>query len=101
RGIRQGRGRQTDEVRPYAGTDLQVGRGPHVSALMKAIRQNDVPAVRTLIAQGVNVSELDDNDDAPLVMAAYEGRSEIVRLLLKDRAICTHNVRTKYVQLTR
>ena len=57
-----------------------------MTALMKAVNQNDVAAVRKLIAQGVNVDELEPNGDAPLVMAAYEGHTEIVRLLLEAGA---------------
>lgn len=53
-----------------------------MSALMKAVQKNDVAAVKSLIAQGVNVDELDANGDAPLVMAAYKGHTEIVQLLL-------------------
>ena len=57
-----------------------------MTALMKAVNQNDAEAVRKLIAQGVNVDELEPNGDAPLVMAAYQGHSEIVRLLLEAGA---------------
>jgi ankyrin repeat protein len=45
--------------------------------------------VKKLIAQGVNVSELDANQDAPLVMAAYKGYTEIVTLLLEAGADVT------------
>ncbi len=57
-----------------------------MTALMDAVTRNDVAAVKRLIAQGVNVSELDANQDAPLVMAAYKGYSEIVKLLLEAGA---------------
>ena len=60
-----------------------------MTALMKAVQNNDVSAVKKLIAEGVNVSELDANQDAPLVMAAYEGRAEIVKLLLEAGADVT------------
>ena len=60
-----------------------------MTALMKAVKSNDVSQVKELIRQGVNVSELDANGDAPLVMAAYEGLSEIVRLLLEAGADVT------------
>lgn len=53
-----------------------------MSSLMKAVQRDDVAAVKRLIAEGVNVSELDANGDAPLVMAAYKGHTGIVRLLL-------------------
>ncbi len=57
-----------------------------MTALMTAVQKNDIAAVRKLIAQGVDVSELDDNQDAPLIMAAYKGRTEIVKLLLEAGA---------------
>lgn len=60
-----------------------------MTPLMKAVEKNDVATVKKLIAQGVNVSELDTNQDAPLVMAAYLGHSEIVRLLLEAGADVT------------
>jgi ankyrin repeat protein len=53
---------------------------------MTAVRANNVTAVRTLIGQGVNVSELDANQDAPRVMAAYLGHTEIVKRLLEAGA---------------
>lgn len=53
-----------------------------MTALMKAVKSNDVARVKDLIAQGANVDEL-DGGDAPLVMAAYEGHNEIVKLLLE------------------
>jgi ankyrin repeat protein len=57
-----------------------------MSALMKAVQHNDPATVKRLIAEGVNVSELDANGDAPLVMAAYKGYTEVVRLLLEAGA---------------
>jgi uncharacterized protein len=60
-----------------------------MTALMDAVIRNDAAAVKKLIAQGVNVSELDDNQDAPLVMAAYKGYTEIVKLLLEAGADVT------------
>ena len=54
--------------------------------LMKAVQRNDAAAVKSLIAQGANVDELDANGDAPLVMAAYKGHAAIVRLLLEAGA---------------
>jgi ankyrin repeat protein len=57
-----------------------------MTALMKAVDRNEIDAVRKLIAQGANVDELEPNGDAPLVMAAYLGHNEIVRLLLEAGA---------------
>jgi uncharacterized protein len=57
-----------------------------MTALMQAVRGNDVAAVEQLIAEGANVNELEPNGDAPLVMAAYLGHAEIVRKLLEAGA---------------
>src|SRR4051812_37554675 len=57
-----------------------------MTALMKAVDHNDAAAVRKLISQGVNVDELEPNGDAPLIMAAYKGYTEITRLLLEAGA---------------
>jgi ankyrin repeat protein len=56
---------------------------------MKGLRRNDIARVKTLIAEGVNVNEPDANGDAPLVMAAYQGHTEIARLLLEAGADVT------------
>lgn len=59
-----------------------------MTALMQAVQANNVDKVRKLIADGVDVDEL-DGGDAPLVMAAYLGHSEIVSLLLEAGADVT------------
>jgi uncharacterized protein len=53
-----------------------------MSALMSAVNKNNVSLVKQLIHNGANVDELDSNQDAPLVIAAYKGYDEIVQLLL-------------------
>jgi uncharacterized protein len=53
---------------------------------MQAVKANHPLEVEQLIANGVNVNERDNHGDAPLVMAAYLGHSEIVRLLLQAGA---------------
>ena len=53
-----------------------------MTALMKAVQKNDAAGVKALIGAGASVDELDPNGDAPLVMAAYLGHDQIVRLLL-------------------
>lgn len=60
-----------------------------MTALMKAINKNDLPLVQKLIQEGVNVNELDANRDAPLVIAAYKGYNQIVKLLLEQGADVT------------
>lgn len=57
-----------------------------MTALMKAVKANDSAQVRQLIGQGVNVSEVDGAGDAPLIMAAYLGHTDITRLLLEAGA---------------
>lgn len=57
-----------------------------MTALMKAINKNDSAKVKELIRQGADVNELEANGDAPLVMAAYKGYNEIVRVLLEAGA---------------
>jgi ankyrin repeat protein len=57
-----------------------------MTALMNAVNRSDAAAVNKLIAQGVNVSEADSKGDSPLIMAAYQGDTEIVRLLLEAGA---------------
>ena len=57
-----------------------------MTALMKAVNKNDSAAVYQLIQQGTDVNELDANQDAPLVMAAYKGYDKIVRMLLEAGA---------------
>ena len=60
-----------------------------MTAIMKAINNNDIDTLHTLIQQGVNVNELDANQDAPLVIAAYKGYTEIVKILLEAGADVT------------
>ncbi len=57
-----------------------------MTALMKAIINNDLLSVQNLIQRGADVNELDDHQDAPLVIAAYKGHTEIVKLLLEAGA---------------
>ena len=60
-----------------------------MTALMTAVNNNDIFSVQKLIGQGVDVNELDANRDAPLVIAAYKGYTEIVKLLLEAGADIT------------
>ncbi len=60
-----------------------------MTALMKAINNNDILAVQNLIQRGADVNELDANQDAPLVIAAYKGYTENVRTLLEAGADVT------------
>jgi ankyrin repeat protein len=60
-----------------------------MTALMTAITHNDILTVERLIQKGVDVNELDANQDAPLVIAAYKGYTEIVEKLLEASADIT------------
>jgi ankyrin repeat protein len=53
---------------------------------MRAVNNQDVAQVRQLIAQGVDVNETDAKGDSPLIIAAYKGYTEIVKLLLEAGA---------------
>jgi uncharacterized protein len=57
-----------------------------MTALLHAVKNNDIALVKELIKQGINVNELDVNKDAPLIIAAYKGSTEIVKLLLETGA---------------
>lgn len=57
-----------------------------MTALMKAVKNNDIALVRKLIKEGNNVNELDANQDAPLIIAAYKGYTEVVKMLLEAGA---------------
>jgi ankyrin repeat protein len=57
-----------------------------MTALMTAINNKDILTVHNLIQKGVDVNELDAHQDAPLVIAAYKGLTEIVRALLEAGA---------------
>ena len=64
-------------------------RRTSMTMLMQAVKANDAARVQSLLEQGADVNELDANEDAPLVMAAYEGYTDIVRLLLAAGADVT------------
>jgi uncharacterized protein len=60
-----------------------------MTALMTAVNHNDIHAVENLIKKGADVNELDANQDAPLVIAAFKGYTEIVESLLAAGADIT------------
>ena len=55
---------------------------PFLDALGKAIKQKDVVAVRTWLADGGNVHASDYAYRSPLAMAASSGHTEIIRTVL-------------------
>lgn len=57
-----------------------------LTRLMNAVKSNDPAQLRQLLAQGADVNQLDAGGNAPLVMAAYLGHTEIVQMLLEHGA---------------
>ena len=57
-----------------------------MTALMRAVKANDLDAVTNLIRQGSNVDEPDASGDPPLIMAAYKGHTAILKALLEAGA---------------
>ncbi|MEO6286989.1 MAG: ankyrin repeat domain-containing protein [Dyadobacter sp.] len=53
-----------------------------MTALMNAINKNNLSLVQQLIKDGADVNELDANQDAPIVIAAYKGYNQILQSLL-------------------
>lgn len=57
-----------------------------MTALMNAINKNDSALVEHLIRTGADVNEPNPNQDFPIVIAAYKGYNQIVKLLLEAGA---------------
>jgi ankyrin repeat protein len=57
-----------------------------MASLMDAVKARDAARVRELIRQGAPVSAPDAEGQSPLILAAYQGDTEIVRLLLEAGA---------------
>lgn len=57
-----------------------------MTALMRAVKDNDVARVKALLEQGADVNAPDAEHGSVLILAAYQGRTEIVRLLLEAGA---------------
>ncbi|WP_234648435.1 ankyrin repeat domain-containing protein [Dyadobacter sp. CY356] len=57
-----------------------------MTALMNAINKNDISLVERLIQNGADIDELDEKKDSPLVIAAYKGYNQIVKILLEKGA---------------
>lgn len=56
------------------------------TTLMTAINSNNLEEVNHLIRQGIDVNELDTNQEAPVIIAAYKGYNSILAALLKAGA---------------
>lgn len=55
----------------------------HVTALMKAARDNDVSEIRRLIQEGADIEALDSDEDTPLMYAVLNQQMEAADLLLE------------------
>lgn len=60
-----------------------------MTALLHAVNNQDLARVRGLIGEGADPNETDENGDCPLIIAAYRGYTEIVRVLLEAGADVT------------
>jgi len=57
-----------------------------MTALMTAVKANDLAAVQHLLAGGTSVNQADGNGDWPLIMAAYLGHNAVLAALLEAGA---------------
>ena len=60
-----------------------------MSDMMRAVKANDHERVKRLVDGGADVNALESNGDALLVMAAYLGHTNVVRVLLEAGADVT------------
>jgi ankyrin repeat protein len=56
------------------------------SDLVRAIRDDDIGAVKSLLQEGADVNELDSSGDTPLFAAARRENFEMMRVLLDNGA---------------
>lgn len=66
------------------GIDTKIANKNGESALMLAIKQDDIDIIKILLNSGVDTDVLDNNKDTPLSLIAIKGRKylEIINLLL-------------------
>lgn len=72
-----------------ANARLKLKGGDGLNALHRACHAGHLDAVKTLLAAGANVNAVKDKDAVkitPLMIAAYNGHDEVVRLLLRHGA---------------
>jgi uncharacterized protein len=55
-------------------------------SLHNAARENKLEEVKVLIAQGGNVNDMDNMRRTPLILAAWKGNTDIIRILLSANA---------------
>lgn len=54
--------------------------------LCKAVEDDDLVKVRRMIAEGVDVNSINEDDEFPLLIASWSGSKEIVELLISNGA---------------
>jgi len=57
-----------------------------MTALMQAVKANQLDTVAQLLAGGANVNQADGGGDWPVIMAAYLGHTAVLELLLQAGA---------------
>jgi uncharacterized protein len=57
-----------------------------MTALMTAVKANNLVAVQDLLAAGTPINQADGNGDWPLIMAAYLGHTKVLSTLLEAGA---------------
>jgi ankyrin repeat protein len=79
-----------DKGKSAAAAATTEAKEPAVSAansqLCEACRNNKLPEVREALAKGADVNARDENGSAAIMLAAFDGHTEIVRLLLEHGA---------------
>lgn len=63
---------------------------PAWSRLISAIRDADENLVRQLIAEGININQLDARNFSPLSTAIYYNNLSIIKLLLENNCVIAH-----------
>lgn len=70
-------------VKDFVGkADLELRDPQGRSALLLAVRADNVEIARALIAAGADVNAKDSNRDTPFLYAGAEGRNDILKLIL-------------------
>lgn len=60
-----------------------------MSDIVRAVRKNNINQVKELIQQGYDINKPDVNGDTALILAAYEGKTDVLKLLLEAGADVT------------
>jgi len=75
------------QTRPAKPVDVAVdGQKKSEKALHKALAEGDVALAKSLISEGVEVDEEDENGETALTIACRNGHKELVELLIKEGA---------------